>query len=207
VSTPRGNLRPDSMGRERPPSKWVRGRPPGVAEGVAHAPSSLSAIIRAASAAAKNAAAFSTTARAHPLVCQRVAISVSSTRWHRQPRRSARPVQRLKGDNSDPRRCPPFCPPCPLLEGCDKLTLTLTATKGASEMKETEPVIHSDPEIMGGTPVFVGTRVPLATLLDYLEAGQPLSEFLEDFPTVTREQAVAALEQAKEALLTRARPA
>jgi hypothetical protein len=45
--------------------------------------------------------------------------------------------------------------------------------------------------------VFVGTRVPLATLLDYLEAGQPLSEFLEDFPTVTKEQAVVALEQAK----------
>ena len=66
-------------------------------------------------------------------------------------------------------------------------------------MKQSEPVIHSDPEIMGGTPVFVGTRVPLATLLDYLEAGQPLSEFLEDFPTVTREQAVSALEQAKEA--------
>jgi uncharacterized protein (DUF433 family) len=74
-------------------------------------------------------------------------------------------------------------------------------------MKPNEPVIHSDPEIMGGTPVFVGTRVPLATLLDYLEAGQPLSEFLEDFPTVSREQAVAALEQAKEALLARARPA
>jgi uncharacterized protein (DUF433 family) len=60
---------------------------------------------------------------------------------------------------------------------------------------------------MGGTHVFVGTRVPLATLLDYFEAGQPLAEFLEDFPTVTREQAVAALEQAKEALLARARPA
>jgi uncharacterized protein (DUF433 family) len=74
-------------------------------------------------------------------------------------------------------------------------------------MKQTEPVIHSDPEIMGGTLVFVGTRVPLATLLDYLEAGQPLSEFLEDFPTVTREQAVAALEQAKEALLDRGRSA
>ena len=74
-------------------------------------------------------------------------------------------------------------------------------------MKQSDPVIHSDPEIMGGTPVFVGTRVPLATLLDYREAGQPLSEFLEDFPTVTREQAVAALEQAKEALLARARPA
>ena len=73
-------------------------------------------------------------------------------------------------------------------------------------MKQTEPVIHSDPEIMGGTPVFVGTRVPLATLLDYLEAGQP-SDFLGDFPTVTREQAVAALEQAKEALLARARTA
>jgi uncharacterized protein (DUF433 family) len=56
-------------------------------------------------------------------------------------------------------------------------------------MTQTEPVIHSDPEIMGGTPVFVGTRVPLATLLDYLEAGQPLSDFLEDFQTVTREQA------------------
>lgn len=74
-------------------------------------------------------------------------------------------------------------------------------------MNRNELVIHSDPEIMGGTPVFVGTRVPLATLLDYLEAGQPLSEFLEDFPTVTREQAVAALEQAKEALLARARQA
>ena len=74
-------------------------------------------------------------------------------------------------------------------------------------MSRNEPVIHTDPDIMGGTPVFVGTRVPLATLLDYLEAGQPLSEFLEDFPTVTREQAVAALEQAKEALLARAHPA
>lgn len=74
-------------------------------------------------------------------------------------------------------------------------------------MKDDKPVIHSDPEIMSGAPVFVGTRVPFQTLLDYLEAGQPLSEFLEDFPTVSREQAVAALEQAKEALLARARPA
>jgi uncharacterized protein (DUF433 family) len=74
-------------------------------------------------------------------------------------------------------------------------------------LKHSDQVIHSDPEIMGGTPVFVGTRAPLATLLDYLEAGQPLSEFLEDFPTVTKEQAIPALEQAKEALLARARPA
>jgi uncharacterized protein (DUF433 family) len=69
------------------------------------------------------------------------------------------------------------------------------------------PVIHSDPEVMGGTHVFVGTRVPFQTLLDYLEAGDPLDEFLSDFPTVSREQAVAALEQAKDALLARANPA
>jgi uncharacterized protein (DUF433 family) len=67
-------------------------------------------------------------------------------------------------------------------------------------------VVHSDPEIMGGTPVFVGTRVPFQTLLDYLEAGDSLDEFLTDFPTVTREQAVTALEQAKEALLANACP-
>jgi uncharacterized protein (DUF433 family) len=68
------------------------------------------------------------------------------------------------------------------------------------------PVIHSDPDIMGGTPVFVGTRVPFQTLLDYLEAGDPLGDFLEDFPTVSRQQAVAALEQAKQALLARENP-
>ena len=73
--------------------------------------------------------------------------------------------------------------------------------------KVQEPVVHTDPDIMSGTPVFVGTRVPFQTLIDYLEAGQPLSEFLEDFPTVSKEQAIAALEQAKEALLARARPA
>ena len=73
-------------------------------------------------------------------------------------------------------------------------------------MKQTS-VVRSDPEIMGGTPVFVGTRVPFQTLLDYLEGGEPLSEFLEDFPTVSRAQAIAALEQAKDALLGRANPA
>ena len=56
-------------------------------------------------------------------------------------------------------------------------------------------VVHSDPEILGGTPVFVGTRVPVKTLFDYLEAGDALDEFLNDFPGVTREQAVAALER------------
>ena len=69
------------------------------------------------------------------------------------------------------------------------------------------PVVHRDPEIMGGTPVFVGTRVPFQTLLDYLEAGDPLGEFLDDFPSVSRDQAVAALEQAKDALIARAHSA
>jgi uncharacterized protein (DUF433 family) len=66
-------------------------------------------------------------------------------------------------------------------------------------------VVHSDPEIMGGTPVFRGTRVPFQTLIDYIEAGHPLADFLDDFPTVSREQAIAALEQAKEAVLVSAR--
>jgi uncharacterized protein (DUF433 family) len=64
--------------------------------------------------------------------------------------------------------------------------------------------IHSDPEILGGTPVFVGTRVPVQTLLDYLGAGDPLDEFLDNFPSVSREQAVAVLELAKDMLLARA---
>jgi uncharacterized protein (DUF433 family) len=58
-------------------------------------------------------------------------------------------------------------------------------------MNSTSSVVHIDPDILGGTPVFVGTRVPVRTLLDDLEAGDPLDEFLEDFPSVTREQAVA----------------
>ncbi len=59
-------------------------------------------------------------------------------------------------------------------------------------------VVHSDPEILGGKPVFVGTRVPVKTLYDYLEAGDSLAEFLNDFPSVSREQAVAALELGRE---------
>lgn len=65
---------------------------------------------------------------------------------------------------------------------------------------EPRRVIHSDPEIMSGTPVFVGTRVPVYNLFDYLEAGDPLDKFLKSFPSVTREQAIAALELAKEAV-------
>ncbi len=61
-------------------------------------------------------------------------------------------------------------------------------------------VIHSDPEILGGAPVFMGTRVPAQTLLDYLEGRHPLADFLDDFPSVTRDQAIAALEQARHML-------
>ena len=67
-------------------------------------------------------------------------------------------------------------------------------------MAKRHKVIHSDPNILGGTPVFVGTRVPVQNLMDCLEAGDSLEDFLESFPTVTREQAVAALEMAREAL-------
>jgi len=67
-------------------------------------------------------------------------------------------------------------------------------------MSSTSRVIHSDPDILGGTPVFVGTRVPMKTLLDYLEAGDSLDEFLDHFPSVSREQAIATLESAKEML-------
>ena len=67
-------------------------------------------------------------------------------------------------------------------------------------MLEPREVVHSDPEIMGGTPVFVGTRVPVQSLFDYLEAGDSIDEFLEAFPTVSRDQAIAALEIAREAV-------
>ena len=61
-------------------------------------------------------------------------------------------------------------------------------------------VVHSDPDILGGTPVFIGTRVPVQNLIDYLEAGDSLEDFLKSFPSVTREQAIAALELARAAL-------
>ena len=62
-------------------------------------------------------------------------------------------------------------------------------------------IVVSNPRIMSGTPCFAGTRVPVQTLFDYLEAGDPIDEFLDDFPTVSREMAVALLEHAKKELL------
>jgi len=64
------------------------------------------------------------------------------------------------------------------------------------------PLISTSPDVLGGTPVFAGTRVPVQTLLDYLEGGETIDEFLEGFPTVTREQVIAFLEEAKERMLT-----
>ena len=68
-------------------------------------------------------------------------------------------------------------------------------------MDATDDVIVKNPKILGGTPVFKGTRVPFQALLDYLEAGQTIDEFLDDFPTVSRDAAVCALELAKSTLL------
>ena len=60
-----------------------------------------------------------------------------------------------------------------------------------------KPLISSSPDVMGGTPVFAGTRVPVQTLLDYLEGGETIDDFLDGFPTVKREQVIAFLEEAK----------
>lgn len=77
-----------------------------------------------------------------------------------------------------------------------------TASGNVATMKS---VVHIDPEILGGTPVFVGTRVPVKASLDYLEAGHLLDEFLDDFPSVSREQAISALEEGQQYLESGAR--
>ena len=76
-----------------------------------------------------------------------------------------------------------------------------------SDMDRLDTIVQVDPEILGGSPVFRGTRVPVKNLLDYLAAGDTLDQFLDDFPTVRREQVVAALELAKDLLTTGAPPA
>ena len=76
----------------------------------------------------------------------------------------------------------------------------------ASSLRFPQDVVHSDPDRLGGTPVFVGTRVPVQSLFDYLEAGDSLEVFLHQFPSVQREQAVAALEFARDQVMAGARP-
>jgi uncharacterized protein (DUF433 family) len=63
------------------------------------------------------------------------------------------------------------------------------------------PVVSRDPEVMGGAPVFSGTRVPVQTLLDYIEAGETIDNFLEGFPSVTRKQVIAFFEESKDRLI------
>ena len=94
----------------------------------------------------------------------------------------------------------------------NKMSWDTIVIKSGSQLAEfvmalTSRVVHSDPDILGGTPVFVGTRVPMRTLLDYLEAGDSLEVFLDHFPSFSREQTIAALELAKEMLTAYANPA
>lgn len=69
------------------------------------------------------------------------------------------------------------------------------------KLEELKGIVHSDPEIMGGTPVFVGTRVPLQNLIDSLEGGESIEDFLDAFPTVKREQVIAVIEAGKRIML------
>ena len=73
-------------------------------------------------------------------------------------------------------------------------------------MSTLSSVVETNPEILSGTPVFIGTRVPVQTLIDYWEAGDSLDDFLQDFPTVSREHAIAAIELARNALRPDASP-
>jgi uncharacterized protein (DUF433 family) len=73
-------------------------------------------------------------------------------------------------------------------------------------MMRLNQVVQCDPETLGGTPVFVGTRVPVQSLFDHLEGGETVDEFLHQFPSVKREQAIAALDLARDSLLAGARP-
>ncbi len=81
-----------------------------------------------------------------------------------------------------------------------KLVLRATGPKAPS-VNLGDEVIVKDPDVLGGTPIFRGTRVPFQALLDYLEGGETLDEFVDDFPTVTREAAISALEFAKSLLV------
>ena len=66
------------------------------------------------------------------------------------------------------------------------------------------PIVTCSPEVMGGTPVFAGTRVPVQTLIDYLEGGETIDDFLEGFPSVSREQVISFLEEAKDRVVAAA---
>ncbi len=80
------------------------------------------------------------------------------------------------------------------------ITLILSALIGYHEIMK-EQIITSTADVMGGAPVFAGTRVPVQTLMDYIKGGETIDDFLEGFPTVTREQVIAFLEEAEEQVI------
>lgn len=82
--------------------------------------------------------------------------------------------------------------------------LIVAAFRGKKLMLENSPVVSKSLETMGGTPVFAGTRVPIQTLLDYLKAGESIDDFLDGFPTVSKEQVIALLEEAGKQLVSTA---
>ena len=94
---------------------------------------------------------------------------------------------------------------------CVPACVPACATAGSmaydGRMVDALSVVHSDPEISGGMPVFRGTRVPVQALFDYLEGGETLHQFLDQFPSVSKQQAVAALDLARDSVLARARSA
>lgn len=90
---------------------------------------------------------------------------------------------------------------------CTRAEFLLVWDIMATPLRFPDEVVHSDPDRLGGTPVFVGTRVPVQSLFDYLEAGDTLEEFLRQFPSVRREQALAALDYARDQVIAGARPA
>ena len=95
---------------------------------------------------------------------------------------------------------------CPLDAGS---TVEILSIPSKLEVIAVDPrqIVHRDPDILGGTPVFVGTRVPVKILFDYLEAGDSLNVFLDEYPSVPREQAIAALELARNVFTSDARAA
>jgi uncharacterized protein (DUF433 family) len=83
------------------------------------------------------------------------------------------------------------------------LEMNVTSALRDGAARNESPVVHGHPEIVSGEPVFVATRVPVRNLLDWIEGGHTLDEFLDNFPSVTRDQAIAFLEQATQAFLSR----
>jgi uncharacterized protein (DUF433 family) len=90
-----------------------------------------------------------------------------------------------------------------VLDGASVTTLINASGRYNQKNQMGEPAIVVDPDVMSGTPCFRGTRVPFKNLIDYLEGGHPLGEFLRQFPTVSRELTVQSLEEAKDSLLAR----